>query len=81
MKAKPCVGKQPWLKLTGEDLARLNDRREELSVVLRQWQRYSQMQADRIISSWLYNHGRVRSSRVWQITPLRSSKPLTRPDA
>ncbi|HSD83340.1 MAG TPA: hypothetical protein VLG46_05760 [Anaerolineae bacterium] len=81
MEAKLYVGKRSWLKLTREDLARLNKRWEELSVVLRQWQRYSRMQADRIISSWLYNHGRVRSFRAWRIEPKRSSKPLTRPDA
>lgn len=81
MGTKLCVSKQPWIKLTGEDLAQLNNRREELIVVLRQWQRYSRMQADRVISSWLYNHGRVRSSRAWQIEPKRSPKPLTRPDA
>ncbi len=42
---------------TAEDIAHLNDRWEELSVILRQWHRYSQRQADRAISTWLYNHG------------------------
>ncbi|HEY4690898.1 MAG TPA: hypothetical protein VIK33_16420 [Anaerolineae bacterium] len=56
--------KQPWLKLSGENIARLNDKREELIVVLRQWHRYSRMQADRAISNWLYNHGQGRSDRT-----------------
>ena len=81
MGAKLYVGQQPWIKFTGEDLVRLNERREELSVVLRQWQRYSRMQADRVISNWLYNHGRVHSSRAWRIDPKRSPQLLTQPDA
>ncbi len=40
-----------------EDITHLNDRLEELNVILRQWQRYSQRQADRAISTWLYNPG------------------------
>ena len=48
---------RPRRPLTAEDLAHLNDRREELNVILRQWHRYSRMQADRAISAWLYNHG------------------------
>jgi hypothetical protein len=70
-----------WAKLTGKDMARVKDKRAELSVVLRQWHRYSQWQADRVISSWLYNHGQVRSDRPGQILPQRNPKPLTRPDA
>lgn len=72
---------QPWIKLTVEDIARLNDKREELIVVLQQWHRYSRMQADRVISNWLYNHDQVRLYRTWQISPKRNPKPLTRPDA
>lgn len=45
--------------LTDEDIAHLNDRREELNVILRQWHRYSRMQADRAINAWLYNHSRM----------------------
>ncbi len=72
--------KPPWIKLSGEDIARLNDKREELIVVLRQWHRYSRMQADRVISNWMYNHGQGRSDRTWQILPKRNPDPLTRPD-
>ncbi len=70
-----------WTQLTDEDMARLNSKREELNVVLRQWQRYSRMQADRVISSWLYNRGQGCSSRTWQIPPKRTPKLLTRFDA
>ncbi len=48
---------RPGHPLTAEDLAHLNARREELNVILRQWHRYSRLQADRAISTWLYNHG------------------------
>ncbi len=72
--------KPPGIKLTGEDIARLNDKREELIVVLRQWHRYSRMQADRVISNWMYNHGQGRPDRTWQILPKRNPRPLTRPD-
>ena len=81
MEAKRYIDKRPWIKLTGEDLARLNDRLEVLIVVLRQWQRYSRMQADWVTSNWLYNHGQVRPYRAWQIVPKRNPKPTTRPDA
>jgi hypothetical protein len=73
--------KQPWVKLSGEDMARLNNKRAELSVVLRQWHRYSRMQADRVISNWLYNHGQARPDRRWQILPKCNPRPLTRLDA
>lgn len=73
--------KEPWSQLSGEDIARLNERREELIVVLRQWHRYSRMQADRVIRNWLYNHSQVHSDRAWRTLPKCNPKPLMRPDA
>ena len=78
-------GKQPDLQdpmqrhrtqLTDADIARLNNKREELIVVLRQWHHYSRTKADRIISEWLYSHGGVRSYRAGQIRP--KARPYTR---
>ncbi len=55
---------QKWSKLADDDIARLNDKREELIMVLRQWHRYSRMQADRVISNWMYNHTQAHTSRA-----------------
>ena len=73
--------KQPPGKLTAEDIARLSAKREEIIMVLRQWHHYSRMQADRVVSDWLYSHGQVRSYRTEQILPKRKSKPFTPPNA
>lgn len=47
---------RPGDPLTNKDIARLNNRREELNLILQQWHRCSRMQADRAISAWVYNH-------------------------
>jgi hypothetical protein len=59
---------RPGRPLTAEDIAHLNDRREELNVILQQWHRYSRMQADRAISAWLYNHGDMSQQPIKNAT-------------
>lgn len=55
---------RPWTRLTDEDIIRLNNKREELIMILRHWHHCSRMQADRIISDWLRSHAEVRSYRT-----------------
>ena len=70
---------RPWIQLTDEDIARLNNKREELIMILRYWHHYSRMQADRVISDWLSSHGEVRSYHTGQI--LSNPRSYTRPNA
>ena len=43
-------------KLTGDDITRLNDRRAELVIVLREWHGYGQARAETEIKLWLRDH-------------------------
>jgi hypothetical protein len=43
-------------KLTGDDIARLNERRDELVFVLRGWHGYGQARAETEINVWLRDH-------------------------
>jgi hypothetical protein len=73
---------RPWTRLTDEDIARLNNKREELIMILRQWHHYSRMQAERIISDWLSHHSQERPYHTELFPPKGQSKPShdRRPD-
>lgn len=45
-----------WSKLSDEDIARLNAKRAEVIVVLRQWHGFSRIRADKQIDRWLHRH-------------------------
>ena len=69
-----------WLTLSGEDLARLNAKRDEIIMVLRLWHGYGQIAADRTLSNWLSDHAQGYSGHARQ-TPFKSTfKRLMRPD-
>jgi hypothetical protein len=70
---------RPWTRLTDEDIARLNNKREELIMILRQWHDYSRLQAERIISDWLSHHSQERPYHTELVLPQRKSKPFTQP--
>jgi len=68
-------------QLSGEDLARLNGKREEIIMVLRLWHGYGRSAADRTLSNWLSDHAQGYSDRTRQ-TPFKPTfKRLMRPDA
>lgn len=67
--------RRPWTKLTDEDIARLNNKREELIMILRQWHHYSRMQAERIISDWLSHHSQERPYHTELFLRKGKSKP------
>jgi hypothetical protein len=48
--------KPPGKKLTGEDIARLNERRAELVIMLRGWHGYGRARAESEINLWLNDH-------------------------
>lgn len=68
-------------KLSGEDLARLSVKREEIIMVLRLWHGYGRIAADRTLSNWLYDHAQGHSDRARQSPLQHNLRRLIRPDA
>ena len=48
--------KEPGNRLTGDDIARLNNRRAELVAMLRDWHGYGRARAETEINLWLRDH-------------------------
>jgi hypothetical protein len=70
-----------WNKLSGEELARLGAKREEIIMVLRLWHGYGRGVAGQTLNNWLYDHAQEFSGRAGQ-TPLKHNpRRLRRPDA
>ena len=68
-------------KLSGEDLARLSMKREEIIMVLQQWHGYGRTAADRTLSNWLADHAQGYSDRARQNPLKHNLRRLIRPDA
>jgi hypothetical protein len=68
-------------KLSGEDLAHLSTKHEEIIMVLRLWHGYGRSAADRTLSNWLSAHAQGYSDHI-RPTPVKPTfKRLMRPDA
>lgn len=55
--------RQQWGKLTGDDLARLSGKIDELTGILRLRYGYGKAQAEIEIENWLHDSGRSSSQR------------------
>ena len=68
-------------KLSGEDLARLSEKREEIIMVLRLWHGYGRSAADRTLSNWLSDHTQGYSERPKPTSFMPTFKRQMQPDA